>query len=171
MVGRRTRCAAGVAAIAIALFTAACGSDSSTGDTTGSGGGGGGKQQTLYAKYGGQATVDQIVGQAITGLTSDPKVSPFFAVIGKKGHDSGANLTGCLEAFFNNALGGPGAYPTKLADGFECRDMKAAQGQESRHHLDRVRRVHHLDLGGVLKEEQPRSRRRTSTPSPESSMG
>jgi len=150
MLGSRTRCAAG--AFTIALFTAACGGDSSSAGTMGSGGaGGGGAKQSLYDKYGGEATVKKVVGQAVAGLTSDPKTSPFFTVVGMKGHDSGADLTGCLELFFTYALGGPAKYPGKLSDGFECRDMRAAHaglGITSEAFDEFV-----MDLGAVLKSD------------------
>jgi hemoglobin len=150
MFGFGTRRVASAGAIAFALWTAACGGDGSTG-TMGSGGGGGGKPQSLYDKYGGEATVKKVVGQAVTGLTSDPKTAPFFTVVGMKGHDSAADLTGCLELFFTYALGGPATYPGKLSDGFECRDMRAAHaglGITSEAFDEFV-----MDLGAVLKSD------------------
>ena len=149
MLNSRTRWAASAGAIAVAIFTTACGGDSSTAATTGGGGGGG--KMTLYDKYGGAPTIKKIVGQAITGVTTDPKISSFFAVVGTKGHDSLDDLSGCLEAFFTNALGGPSDYPTKLADGFECRDMKAAHADLgiSSDAFDEFI----MDLGGVLKKD------------------
>lgn len=131
---------------ALTLGAVACGSDDSNSgtppaETGGSGGsaaanggsggaatngGSAGATQTLYDKYGGATTVSKLVDDAAKAIVADPKVSPYFAVVGSDGHDSLAHLEACLRLQFTVLLGGPGAYPGKADDGNDCRDMATA---------------------------------------------
>jgi hypothetical protein len=72
------------------------------------------------------AAVSKVVDDAVTGLLADPMEVPYFAVVGKPGHDSPDRLKACLRLQFNAVLGGPYTYPGKVqADGTTqtCEDM------------------------------------------------
>ena len=81
---------------------------------------------SLYVKYSGKPTVTKIVDDAVAGLLADTKVSPFFAVIGKPGHDSVARLKSCPVLQFSALLGGPYTYPGTNDNGDMCESMKTA---------------------------------------------
>jgi len=73
--------------------------------------------------------VAKVVDDAVAGLLADPKVAPYFANIGKPGHDSVARLKACLNLQFNALLGGPYTYPGPvLADRITqtCESMATA---------------------------------------------
>ena len=75
------------------------------------------------------AAVSKVVDDAVSGLLADPKEAPYFANIGKPGHDSRDRLKACLRLQFNAVLGGPYSYPGNVsADGTTqtCEDMKTA---------------------------------------------
>jgi hypothetical protein len=75
------------------------------------------------------AAVSKVVDDAVSGLLADPKEAPYFANIGKPGHDSPDRLKACLRLQFNAVLGGPYSYPGNVsADGTTqtCEDMKTA---------------------------------------------
>jgi hypothetical protein len=87
----------------------------------------------IWAALGGNdkapAAVSKVVDDAVTGLLADPKEAPYFAVVGKPGHDSVGRLKACLRLQFSAVLGGPYTYPgTVQADGTTqtCEDMVAA---------------------------------------------
>ncbi|MDE2147777.1 MAG: group 1 truncated hemoglobin [Burkholderiales bacterium] len=105
------------------------------------GGGGGGSTNTaqfpqntdMWQGLGGDtkapAAVSKVVNDAVTGLLADPKTAPYFANIGKPGHDSADRLTACLNLQFNALFGGPYSYPGQVvADGRlqTCDDMATA---------------------------------------------
>jgi hypothetical protein len=75
------------------------------------------------------AAVGKVVDDAVAGLLADPKEAPYFAVVGKPGHDSPDRLKACLRLQFNAVLGGPYSYPGPVtADGTTqtCEDMVTA---------------------------------------------
>lgn len=75
------------------------------------------------------AAVSKVVDDAVTGLLADPQEAPYFAVVGKPGHDSVDRLKACLRLQFNAVLGGPYSYPGQVqADGTTqtCDDMVTA---------------------------------------------
>jgi hypothetical protein len=75
------------------------------------------------------AAVAKVVDDAATGLLGDPKEAPYFAVLGKPGHDSPDRLKACLRLQFSAVLGGPFTYPGKVsADGgtVMCEDMQTS---------------------------------------------
>ena len=75
------------------------------------------------------AAVSKVVDDAVAGLLADPKEAPYFAVVGKPGHDSVDRLKACLRLQFNAVFGGPYSYPGNVtADGSTqmCEDMVAA---------------------------------------------
>lgn len=87
----------------------------------------------IWAALGGDAkapaAVSKVVDDAVTGLLADPKEAPYFAVVGKPGHDSVDRLKACLNLQFKAVLGGPFSYPGPVqADGTTetCEDMVAA---------------------------------------------
>ena len=102
-----------------AVAASACSSNNDTPAPTPDSGG----TKTLYDKYGGAPTVQKLVDDAVAGLLADPKEAPFFANVGKPGHDSVDRLKGCLVLQFTVLLGGPGTYPGKNAAGDMCQDM------------------------------------------------
>src|SRR5206468_7516512 len=84
----------------------------------------------IWAALGGNdkapAAVSKVVDDAVTGLLADPKEAPYFAVVGKPGHDSVGRLKACLRLQFSAVLGGPYSYPGQVqADGANqtCEDM------------------------------------------------
>lgn len=87
----------------------------------------------IWASLGGDAkaplAVSKVVDDAVAGLLADPKEAPYFAVVGKPGHDSVGRLKACLNLQFSAVLGGPYSYPGQVqADGATqtCEDMVAA---------------------------------------------
>lgn len=78
---------------------------------------------SLYTKYGGAATIQKVVDDAVTGVLADPVVAPFFAVIGQPGHDSANRLKSCLRLQFTAVFGGPATYPGRNDQGDQCQDM------------------------------------------------
>lgn len=75
------------------------------------------------------AAISKVVDDAATGLLSDPKEAPYFANLGKPGHDSVDRLKACLRLQFNAVFGGPYSYPGPVtADGTTemCDDMATA---------------------------------------------
>jgi hypothetical protein len=85
--------------------------------------------QALGGDASAPAAVSKVVDDAVSGLLADPKEAPYFANIGKAGHDSVGRLKACLRLQFSALLGGPFSYPgTVTADGTTqtCDDMVAA---------------------------------------------
>lgn len=87
----------------------------------------------MWSGLGGDAAapmaVAKVVDDAVAGLLADPKEAPYFAVVGKPGHDSVDRLKACLRLQFSALFGGPYAYPgTVSADGgtVSCEDMVTA---------------------------------------------
>ena len=87
----------------------------------------------IWAALGGDAkapaAVSKVVDDAVSGLLADPVEAPYFAVVGKPGHDSPDRLKSCLRLQFSAVLGGPYTYPGPVtADGTTetCEDMVAA---------------------------------------------
>jgi truncated hemoglobin YjbI len=107
------------AVLALAGLLAACGSDSPM-DAT---------QTSLYAKYGGAATVSKVVDDAVVGLLADPVTAPFFAAVGTPNGSSPERLKSCLRLQFTAVLGGPATYPGRNDRGEMCADMTAAHSR------------------------------------------
>ena len=83
----------------------------------------------LGGDSGAPAAISKVVDDAATGLLADPKVAPYFAVVGTAGHDSVDRLKACLRLQFSALFGGPFVYPGKVsADGgtVTCDDMVTA---------------------------------------------
>lgn len=142
---------AGAITIALGAFViTSCGS--SNGSQSGSPGQR--QAQSLYDKYGGQATVRKIVDEAVTGVIADCTQNPFFTqdVInfdnvqvdgnghGANGHDTADRFKSCLDAQFTAALGGPSPYtgattvsgiPSRSIPGqtYDCEDMATAHSR------------------------------------------
>lgn len=77
------------------------------------------------------AAVSKVVNDAVGGLLADPKEAPYFANLGKPGHDTANRLVACLNLQFKAVLGGPYSYPDMVtADGTTqmCDDMTVAHG-------------------------------------------
>ena len=145
-----------MAMVAMALATGGCSDNGSNaaggqGGTSGAGSGGsdgGGQAQTLYAKYGGAATVAKVVDDAVGGLLGDCELTPYFAVVGQSGHDSADRLKSCLRLQFTALMGGPATYPGVNDRGDTCVDMRtihAGLGIPG-HVFDKFM----VDLAGVL---------------------
>lgn len=88
---------------------------------------------------GAPAAVKTVVGDAVTGLLSDPVTAPYFAAVtsntskSSAAHDTPARLEACLVLQFNSLLGGPYTYPGPVtvsgdidAQPEMCQDMTAA---------------------------------------------
>ncbi|MCA7951550.1 hypothetical protein LGM43_14880 [Burkholderia seminalis] len=89
----------------------------------------------MWAGLGGNAAapaaIARVVDDAVAGLLADPKEAPYFANIGKPGHDSVNRLKACLNLQFKALFGGPFSYPGAVsADGQmqTCEDMATAHG-------------------------------------------
>ena len=87
----------------------------------------------IWAALGGDANapaaVAKVVNDAVGGLLADPKEAPYFANLGKPGHDTANRLVACLSLQFSAVLGGPYSYPGMvMADGTSqmCEDMSTA---------------------------------------------
>jgi len=76
---------------------------------------------SLYTKYG--AAIPKVVDDAVTGLTGDCQIAPYFSVVGTAGHDSVARLKSCLRLQFTVLFGGPGTYPGVNDEGDTCESM------------------------------------------------
>jgi hypothetical protein len=91
------------------------------------------QNQDIWLALGGDAkapaAVGKVVDDAVSGLLADPKEAPYFAMVGKPGHDSVDRLKACLRLQFNAVLGGPYSYPGQVsADNttVTCEDMATA---------------------------------------------
>ncbi len=85
--------------------------------------------QALGGDSAAPATVSKVVNDAVSGLLADPKEAPYFANLGKPGHDTANRLVACLNLQFDAVLGGPYVYPDYVtADGTTqlCDDMSSA---------------------------------------------
>ncbi|AOI60039.1 group I truncated hemoglobin [Burkholderia diffusa] len=83
----------------------------------------------LGGDAGAPAAISKVVDDAVAGLLADPKEAPYFANIGKPGHDSVNRLKACLNLQFKAFFGGPFSYPGAVsADGQmpTCEDMATA---------------------------------------------
>jgi truncated hemoglobin YjbI len=83
-------------------------------------------EQTLFAKYGGAATVRKLVDDAVTGLLADCNIAPYFAGLGKPGNATADRVKSCLRLQFTALLGGPATYPGRNDQGDMCVDMATA---------------------------------------------
>lgn len=91
------------------------------------------QNQDIWQALGGDANapaaVSKVVNDAVAGLLADPKEAPYFANLGKPGHDTANRLVACLNLQFDAVLGGPYSYPGNVtADGSTqmCQDMSTA---------------------------------------------
>jgi hypothetical protein len=88
---------------------------------------------------GAPAAVKTVIGDAVTGLLSDPVTAPYFTAVTSNTsnssamHDTAARLEACLVLQFNSLLGGPYTYPGPVtvpgdidAQPEMCQDMTAA---------------------------------------------
>jgi hypothetical protein len=128
-----------VGLLAGALGGLGCGSSSSATPADGS-------ATTLYEKYG--SAIPKVVDDAVTGLTADCSIAPYFAVVGTPGHDSVDRLKSCLRLQFTVLFGGPGTYPGVNDEGDMCDTMTAIHSslQIPGDVFDKFV----MDLGGVL---------------------
>jgi hypothetical protein len=83
--------------------------------------------------------IKTIIGDAVTGLVSDPITAPYFAAVtsnstnSSASHDTVARLEACLNLQFDSLLGGPYTYPGPVTVSTDvdaqpemCQDMTTA---------------------------------------------
>jgi hypothetical protein len=93
----------------------------------------------LGGDTGAPVAVKTVIGDAVTGLLSDPVTAPYFAGVASNmskssaSVDTAARLESCLNLQFNSLLGGPYTYPGPVtvsgdtdAQPEMCRDMTMA---------------------------------------------
>jgi hypothetical protein len=93
----------------------------------------------LGGDTGAPVAVKTVIGDAVTGLLSDPVTAPYFAGVASNmsnssaANDTAARLEACLNLQFNSLLGGPYSYPGPVmvsgdidAQPEMCRDMTPA---------------------------------------------
>jgi truncated hemoglobin YjbI len=84
-----------------------------------------GSQSTLYSRLGEHAGIRTAVNAVVAAELKDPEIAPLFADVGMPGHPTADQIEECFTNLLGNAASGPEQYPT-MADGFQCRDMRAA---------------------------------------------
>lgn len=83
---------------------------------------------SLYDRLGGRAGIKGALTKVIENAVSDPTLAPYFVFQTttpppEPGHPSAGQVIDCLTELLAKVAGGPAEYPTKLADGYQCRDM------------------------------------------------
>lgn len=83
---------------------------------------------SLYDRLGGHAGIKGALTKVIENAVADPTLAPYFVFQTttpppEPGHPTAGQVIGCLTELLAKVAGGPAAYPTKLADGYQCRDM------------------------------------------------
>lgn len=122
---------------ASALSIVACGSDDAPTTATPTDSGTDSTASTLYDRLGKNAGLKSAMDAIVADELKDPEIAAFFApnlnpAGPPAGRPNGAQIKGCLVEQIANAshdtTKGDTAmpYPTKLADGFQCRDMKTS---------------------------------------------
>ncbi len=80
---------------------------------------------SLYTRLGGHAGIRKAIDAIVAEELKDAEIAAYFANVGKPGRPTADQVSECFTNLLGKAAGGTETYPG-MANGFACRDMKAA---------------------------------------------